>query len=101
MYVQRIGIATGVHYFQIDLGLAVLNHAMSLDWDGDELPDYVRTGEFCSCNCKKWCVCINGHTTGIAHASKKRAALMMVQYKCQMRYDSENEVVYGPSCQCW
>jgi len=55
---------------------------MSLDWDGDERPDYVRTGEFYPCNCKKCYFCINGHTTGIAHAGKKRAAPTMVQYKC-------------------
>ena len=55
----------GRHDFQIDLGLAVLNHAIVLDWDGDERPDYMRTGDSYPCNCMKCYFCINGHTTGI------------------------------------
>jgi len=61
----------GRHDFQIGLGLAVLNHVIALDWDRDKRLDYVRTGEFYSCNCKKYYFCINGHTTDIAHADKK------------------------------
>ena len=95
MYCSKLGVCpkdwnryrsknNGRHDFQIDLGLAVLNHAIALDWDGDEWPDYVRTGEFYPCNCKKCYVCINGHTTGIAHAGKKQSAQKMI-YKCGTR----------------
>ena len=60
----------------------MLNHVIALDWDEDKQPDYVRIGEFYPCNYKKYYFCINGHTTGIAHVGKKRAAPTMVQYKC-------------------
>ena len=57
--VQRIGIDTGVKIiavmiFKSNIGLAVLNRAIALDWDGDERPDYVRTGELYPCNCKQY-----------------------------------------------
>ena len=39
--------------FQIDLGIALLNHGIGLDWDGDERPDYVRVGSLVPCNCNK------------------------------------------------
>jgi len=71
----------GRHDLQIDLGIAILNHAIALDWDGDKHSDYIRTGDFCPCDCKKCYFCINSHTTGIAHAGKKRAAEKVV-YKC-------------------
>jgi len=32
----------GRHDLQIDLGIAILNHAIALDWDGDKRPDYIQ-----------------------------------------------------------
>ena len=72
------------HDIQIDLGLAVLNHGIALDWDGDERPDYMRTGDVYPCDCKKRHFCISGHTTGITHAGKKRAGEKVVS-KCSTR----------------
>jgi hypothetical protein len=51
----------GRHDFQIDLGIALLNHGIGLDWDGDKRPDYIRVGELVPCNCKKRYFCINGY----------------------------------------
>ena len=69
--------------FQIDLGLAILNYGIGLDWVGDERPDYMHTGVFIPCNCKKCYFCLNGHTSGIDHANQKR--LPVVEYKCGTR----------------
>ena len=60
-----------------------MGYGIGLDWVGDERPDYMRTGEFIPCDCKKCYFCLNGHTTGIAHAGKKRAPV--VEYKCGTR----------------
>ena len=76
----------GRHDFQIDLGIALLNHGLGLDWDGDERPDYVRVGELVPCNCNKCYFCINGYTSGIAH--KKRARVTVV-YKCNTRVKTD------------
>ena len=61
----------------------MLNYGIGLDWTGNERPDYMRTGEFIPCNCNKCYVCINVHTTGIAHAGKKRPPVVV--FKCGMR----------------
>lgn len=76
---------TGRHDFQIDLGISLLNYGIALDWTGENRPDYMRAGEFIPCGCKKCFFCINGHTSGIAHAGKKRAAPPVVEYKCGTR----------------
>ena len=43
----------------------------------------MRTGDFIPCNCKKCYFCLNGHTSGIAHANRKRPPV--VEYKCGTR----------------
>ena len=73
----------GRHDSQIDLGIAILNYGIGLDWVGDERPDYMHTGDFIPCNCKKCYFCLNGHTSGIAHANRKRPPV--VGYKCGTR----------------
>ena len=76
----------GRHDFQIDLGIALLNHGIGLDYDGDKRPDYIRVGELVPCNCKKCYFCINGYTSGIAH---KKRARVTVEYKCNTRMKTE------------
>jgi len=65
-----------------------------LDWVGDKIPDYMRIGDFIPCNCGRCYFCFNGHTTGtgIAHAGKKRAAVMDA-YKYGKRPRGEISVV--------
>ena len=67
------------HDFQINLGIALLNYGISLDWVGDEWPDYMRSGEFVPCNCNMCYFCINGYTSGIAHAGDKRKVAEILQ----------------------
>ena len=63
----------GRHDFQIDLGMALLNYAISISWDGvSKRPNWMRQGEFIPCDCGECFFCINGHTTGIAHKSRKK-----------------------------
>ena len=76
----------GCHDFQIDLGIALLNHGIGLDWDGDERPDYVRVGELVPCNYYKCYVCINGYISGIA---QKNRARFTVEYKCNTQMKTE------------
>ena len=76
----------GRHDFQIDLGIALLNHGIGLDWDGDKRPDCIRVGELVPCNCKKCYFCINGYTSDIAH---KKRARVTVEYKCNTRMKTE------------
>ena len=59
---------------------------MALDWTGQGKPgpDYMRTGEFIPCDYKKRFF-IKGHTSGVAHAGKKRVAAVMVVHKCGTR----------------
>jgi len=57
----------GRHDFQIDIGLAVLNHVIA---------------------CKKGYFCINDHITGITHAGKKQSAKKMV-YKYGIRVKTD------------
>ena len=78
---------SGRHDFQIDLGLALLNRGIEMDWVGNKRPDYMRTGEFIPCDCNKCYFCLNGYTTGIAHADPKRAGgrPVAILYKCNKR----------------
>ena len=70
----------GRHDFQIDLGLALLNYAIALDWDGSlERPEYMRQKEFVPCDCTKCYFCINGHTKGIC---PKRDQEYLLEFKC-------------------
>ena len=77
-----------------------------MDWVGDEQPDYMRTGDFIPCNCKKCYFCLNEHTSGIAHENRKR--LPVVEYKCGTRVKTKKCLVVrvdlgkgGSYCRMW
>ena len=63
----------GRHDFQIDLGLALVNYAITLEWVGeDERTGWMRKNSCVPCDCDKCYFCINGYTTGVANKQKKR-----------------------------
>ena len=61
----------GRRTFQIHLAIALLNKGISMDWKGDKRPDYMRQTSSIPCNCEMCYFCINGYTSGIAHAGDK------------------------------
>jgi hypothetical protein len=70
----------GRHDFQIDLAMALLNYAISLDWDGKSArPGWMRQKDFLLCDCTKCYFCKNGHTSG---ACRKRDREYTVAFKC-------------------
>ena len=81
----------GRHDFQIDLGIYLINRGIHMDWTGEERPDYMRKDAFIPCDCDKCYFCLNGHTSGIAHAPKKREAHRptAIVYKCNTRQKVE------------
>jgi hypothetical protein len=73
----------GRHDFQIDLAMALLNYAISLDWDGKSArPGWMRQKDFLPCDCTKCYFCKNGHTSG---ACRKRDREYTVAFKCGKR----------------
>jgi hypothetical protein len=76
---------TGRRDFLINLGIALFNYGIGVDWKGEKHPDYMHTGDFIPCDCKKCYFCINGHTGDIAHAGKKCAAPVVVVHECGTR----------------
>ena len=73
--------------FQINLGLAMMNYGISMNWDGkSERPNWMRQGEFTPCVCDKCYFCLNGFTTGIAHKRKREATIV---YRCNKRVTTE------------
>ena len=53
LYLDKNG---GWRKFQIDLGIALLNYGIGLDWDGTKVspkPCWTRQSEFVPCDCKK------------------------------------------------
>jgi hypothetical protein len=73
----------GRHDFQIHLALALINYAISLDWDGvSAKPDWMRQKDFEPCDCKMCYFCKNGHTGRICNAQKQN---YYVHYKCGKR----------------
>ena len=70
--------------FQIDLGLELLNTAISWDWTGDERPKWVRQGPLIPCGCEACYFCLNGYTNGIAHKGKRKDPVD-INYKCGCR----------------
>jgi len=76
---------TGRFEFQMDLGIQLINHGLSLDWVGDPSdrhtstpPVYVRRKDYIPCACNVCFFCNHGLTYGVAHpvltksGSKKR-----------------------------
>ena len=71
----------GRRRFQIDLGMALMNYGIELDWDGDlenRRPRWMRQSEYVPCDCDKCFFCLNGLTTGIRH---KKNVKVVIEYK--------------------
>jgi hypothetical protein len=64
----------GCHDFQIDLGIALLNYGIGLEWDevSGKRPSYMQKGAFKPCDCNKYFFCLNGITNGITHQPTKK-----------------------------
>jgi hypothetical protein len=78
----------GRRKFQIDLGLALLNFAIGLEWDGKgPRPSRMQQTDFVPCSCKKCYFCLHGLTGGVEHKRKKQK--VTVEYACgsHMRTD--------------
>ena len=79
MYLDKNG---GRRKFQIDLGIALLNYGIGLDWDDTKVspkPRWTRQSEFVPCDCEKCFFCLKGLTTGIAHKKNERVT---IEYAC-------------------
>ncbi len=66
---------TNRHYgcrdFQVDLGIALLNHAIELEWmdTSKPRPDWMRQSTLVPCDCGQCYFCLNGMTSGIHHCN--------------------------------
>ncbi len=64
---------TNRHYgrgdFQVDLGIALLNHAIELEWmdTSKPCPDWMRQSTLVPCDCGQCYFCLNGMASGIHH----------------------------------
>ena len=64
--------------FQIYLGMALLNHAISMDWDTeDSRPRWMRQTDFVPCNCEMCFFCLRGLTNGIEPKSGKKLKVVI------------------------
>jgi hypothetical protein len=70
--------------FQIDLGMALLNYAIEMDWDDENRPRWMRQSEFVPCDCKCCFFCLKGMTGGVEH-KRKKARQVTVEYACGSR----------------
>ena len=88
---------TGRHDFQIDLGIALLDYGICLDWDGEsKRPDWMRQMDRVPCDCKKCYFCLNGHTTGIDHRRKRELEVVYAHGQTLMTDDcTEDRVNIG------
>eukprot|EP00956_Cyclotella_meneghiniana_P022021 scaffold40902_cov50-Cyclotella_meneghiniana.AAC.1 len=71
----------GLRRFQIDLGIALMNYGIGLDWNGDvntQRPRWMRRLDFVPCDCEKCFFCVHNLTTGIDHKRKN----VTIQYAC-------------------
>lgn len=67
------GIDGGRKKFQIQLGLDIMNFAISKVWDGKSMrPGWMRQGLFVPFNCKCCYFYFNGHTTDITNKQGKQ-----------------------------
>ena len=79
------------HDFQIDLGIALLNYGIGLEWGGKDeskRPEYITRDAFVPCACNFGFRCINGITNGISHAGQKRK-VVVVHYQCGKAFKTE------------
>lgn len=61
----------GCRKFQIDLGVALLNYGIGLEWDGmGQRPHWMRQTDLVPCNCNRCFFCLQGLTEGIDHKRK-------------------------------
>ena len=67
---------TGRHYFQVELGIALLNRAIELeDWNGvSPKPAWMRQTTLVPCDCKMCYFCLNDFTNVIAHKVQLQTA---------------------------
>ena len=77
----------GRHDFQIDLGIALMNYGISIEWKDttETRPNFMRQAAFVPCDCDKCFFCLNDITSGIAHQLSKRAKVTTVEYACGTR----------------
>lgn len=75
----------GRRRFQIDLGMALINCAVGLEWDGNldtARPRWMRQINFGPCDCDKCFFCIHKITNGIDHKKKDN---IIIEYQCRSR----------------
>ena len=75
----------GLHNFQINLGITLLNYAIALEWNGNEnwQPMWMtKCNNFVPCDCGKCYFCINGRTNGVGHKHQQKVAIV---YSCRKR----------------
>jgi hypothetical protein len=80
-YSQKNG---GRKRFQVDLGIALLNYGIELEWDDENRPRWMRQSEFVPCDCKSCFFCLKGMTCGVEHRRKK-GRQVTIQYACGSR----------------
>jgi hypothetical protein len=68
--------------FQIDVGIALLNHATASEWNdfNGPWPQWMRQDEFLPCKCGTCFFCLNRFTSGIFHLEKQKAITVFVQH---------------------
>ena len=79
------------HDFKIDLGISLLIYGIGLEWGGkDESKhtDYMTREAFVPCVCNVCFHCINGITSGIAHAGQNHK-VEVVYYQCGKAFKTE------------
>jgi hypothetical protein len=73
----------GRHDFQVELGIALLNCAIEMDWNGvGPKPAWMRQTVLVPCDCKMCYFCLKGLTNGVAH---KQQSQTVIHYKCGKR----------------
>jgi len=71
-------------HFQIDLGMALINHAIAQEWDYLEMsrPNWMHQKPFLSCEYKKCVFCLKILTKGISHQKQKTAIFVQHNDTC-------------------
>jgi len=74
----------GRHKFQVDLGIALVNHAIKAEWtDLDKpRPKWMRQAQLLPCECNKCFFCVNKLTNGIHH----KESLKVIVYHSKGKY---------------
>jgi hypothetical protein len=79
---ERYQKKDGRFKFQIDLGIALLNHVIGSEWEdfNGPWPQLTIQDEFLPCKCGTRFFCLNGFTCGISHHKKQKAITVFVQH---------------------